>query len=170
MLLAEKKKAENIAEYIIHMYQTELLIRNFELDLEKIKVHVIGNIPEGKTDKTELTDWYEQVIADMTAEELQQEGHLSYVQAEVQALSDLNLRLLTENDDYRQVFNAARSSIRELIVASEGQVTDPVQACLNGIFGLLLARMNGKPVSEEQQSWAEHFGNVLSYLSHFYRS
>ena len=166
MLLAEKKKAENISEYIIYMYQTELLIRNFELDLEKVKLHVIGNIPDDKVDKKVLTDWYEKVIADMNSEGLQNDGHLSYVQAEVNALSELSLQLLTENEEYQQVFNAARPSIRALIMASEGKVTNPVQACLNGVFGFLLARMNNNPIDDEQQEWAEHFGNVLSYLNY----
>lgn len=169
MLLAEKKKSENISEYIIYMYQTELLIRNFELDLEKVKLHVIGNIPDGKTDKAALTEWYKQVIEDMDAEGLQRDGHLSYIQAEVNALSELSLRLLTQNKDYQQVFNEARSSIRALIMASEGKVTNPVQACLNGVFGFLLARMNNNPIDEEQQEWAEHFGNVLSLLSYHYK-
>jgi len=166
MLLAEKKKAENISEYIIHMYQTELLIRNFDLDIEKVKLHVIGNIPEGKTDKEALEAWYVEVIDQMKAEGLQANGHLSYVQTEVKTLSDLSLRLLSENEDYRQVFNAARPSIRASIMASEGKVGDPVQACLNGVFGFLLARMNGNPIGDEQQEWAEHFGNVLSYLNY----
>lgn len=168
MLSAEKKKSERITEYIIHMYQTELLIRNFEFDLEKIRLHVIGNIPDGKTNKTELAGWYQKVIADMVSERLQKEGHLSYVQEAVKALSDLNLRLLTENEEYKNVFNAARPSISELIAASKGLVTDPVQACLNGIFGLLLARINGKAISDEQQNRVSHFGNVLSYLSYAY--
>jgi len=169
MLLAEKKKAENISEYIIHMYQTELLVRNFELDLEKIKLHVIGNIPDGKTDKGALSSWYKDIIAAMKAEGIEHSGHLKEVQTHVKAMSDLSLRLLVENEDYRAVFNAARPSIRASILASAGQVSDPVQACLNGIFGLLLARMNNNPVDNEQQQWAEHFGNVLSYLSHFYK-
>ena len=123
MLPAEKKKSERITEYIIHLYQTELLIRNFEFDLEKIKVHVIDNIPDGKTNKTKWVGWYQKVIADM---------------------------------------------VSELITASEGLVTDPVQACLNGIFGLLPARINGKTISDKQQNRANHFGNVLSYLGYAY--
>ena len=169
MLLADKKKAENISEYIIHMYQTELLLRNFELDLDKVKLHVIGNIPDGKTDKAALTQWYDEIISHMKNEELEKEGHLSYVQKEVQTLSDLSLKLLVENEEYRQVFNAARTAIRNSIMAADGLVTDPVQACLNGVFGLLLARMNGKQVSEEQLTDIEHFVNVLSYLSYHYK-
>lgn len=169
MLLADKKKAENVSEYIIYMYQTELLIRNFDLDIEKIKLHVISNIPDGKTDKAALTVWYQEVIGHMYDEKLEKEGHLSYVQNLVKEMSDLNLKLLTENEEYREIFNAARPAIRASVVASEGLVSDPIQACLNGIFGLLLARMNGKEVDSEMTDRIEHFGNVLSYVSAHYK-
>lgn len=172
MLLADKKKQENISEYIIYMYQTELLIRNFDFDPEKIKVHVLGNIPDEKMDfskKEETLNWYKGLIDQMKAEGLENEGHLASVQAEVDKLSELSLQLLAENEDYQAVFNAARPAIRENIQASDGLVNNPVQACLNGVFGLLIARMNGKEVPEEIQKQIEHFGNVLSYLSHYYK-
>lgn len=170
MLLADKKKAENISEYIIYMYQTELLLRNFELDLEKVKLHVIGNIPDGKTDKKELEAWYGEIIGQMKAEKLEKEGHLRFVQQEVSSLSDLSIQLLTEDSDYQQVFSAARPAIRDSIQASGGLITDPIQACLNGVFGLLLTRMNGRKMSEDQELAVQHFGNVLSYLSFKYKT
>ena len=169
MLLADKKKKENISEYIIYMYQTELLIRNFEFDIDKIKVHVFGNIPDRKMSpetKEEIFTWHRQVIADMQSEKLEKEGHLSYVQEEVQKLSDLSLKLLTENEAYQADFNQARPAIRENIIASKGLISNPIQACLNGVFGLLIARMNGKEIPDEIMLQVEQFGNVLSYLSH----
>ena len=66
----------------------------------------------------------------MQSEKLEKEGHLSYVQEEVQKLSDLSLKLLTENDDYQAVFNQARPAIRENIIASKGLISNPIQACL----------------------------------------
>lgn len=168
MLLAEKKKRENISEYIIYMYQTELLIRNFEFDSEKIKVHVFGNIPDEKmppAEKEKNLKWYTDVITDMKNEGLQKEGHLSYVQEEVEKLAALSIQLLGTNTDYQIVFNAARPAIRENLQASQGLIYNPIQVCLNGVFGLLLARMNGKEVPEEIQEQLEHFGNVLSFLS-----
>ncbi len=169
MLLADKKKRENISEYIIYMYQTEMLIRNFEFDIEKIKVQVLGNIPEEKMStetREEILTWYRQVIAEMQVENLHKEGHLSYVQEEVQKLNDLSLKLLTEDTNYQEVFNAARPAIRENIIAAKGLITNPIQACLNGIFGLLIARMNDTQVPDEIMAQVDHFGNVLSYLSH----
>lgn len=169
MVLAEKKKAENISEYIIYMYQTELLIRSVDLDFDKIKKGVVDSIPKGSADKDELSAWYADVIAQMETEGLQKEGHLSYVQEEVKKLSDLSVQLLGKDDNYRQVFNAARSAIRESVISSEGLVNDPIQACINGVFGLLLSRMNGIEVDQEQLDKVEHFGNVLSYLSFHYK-
>ncbi|WP_420388063.1 DUF4924 family protein [Roseivirga sp.] len=168
MLLAEKKKQENISEYIIYMYQTEMLVRNFDFDIEKIKIHVFGNIPAEKLseEKREAAlEWYAQIIDQMKTEGLENEGHLSYVQDEVQQLTDLSMKLLVENEDYQVIFNAARPAIRENIQASEGLITNPIQACLNGVLGLLIARMNGKEVPQETMDQIEHFGNVLSFLS-----
>lgn len=168
MLLADKKKENNISEYIIYMYQTELLVRNFEFDIEKIKVHVFGNIADEKmspSEKEKNLDWYQSVLSDMVQEGLHKEGHLSYVQDEVEKLSASSIALLGSNEDYRAIFNAARPAIRENIQASEGQITNPIQVCLNGVFGLLLARMNGKEIPSEIQEQLEHFGNVLSFLS-----
>ena len=172
MLLADKKKEQNIAEYIVYMYQTELLIRNFDFDIEKIKIHVFGNIPDEKLSesiKEEALNWYAKVIREMKTEGLDKEGHLSYVQDEVQKLSDLSMKLLVEDSDYQAIFNAARPAIRENIQASEGLISNPIQACLNGVFGLLIARMNGKQIPEDTMAQIEHFGNVLSFLSHQYK-
>jgi len=168
MLLADKKKKSNVSEYIIYMYQTELLIRNFEFDIEKIKVHVFGNIAEEKMsteEKEQNLAWYATVLEDMQKEGLQKEGHLSYVQDEIEKLSARSIELLGSNEDYQAIFNAARPAIRENIQASQGLINNPIQVCINGVFGLLLARMNGKEVPDEVQEQLEHFGNVLSFLS-----
>lgn len=169
MLLADKKKQENISQYIIYLYQTELLIRNFEFDIDRIKLEIVDKIPAETLDseaKTEEINWYANIISSMKAEGIKKEGHLSAVQEEVQKLSDLNLKLLSENQNYQFVFNAARPAIRQNVIASEGLVSDPIQACLNGVFGLLIARMKDQQVTEETMNQIEHFGNVLSFLSH----
>lgn len=168
MLLAEKKKQQNLSEYIVYMYQTEMLVRSFGFEIEKIESHVVKNIPEeglNPEGKAALLAWYQGIISEMKAEKLEKEGHLSFVQAEVKRLSDLSLQLQVEDENYRILFNRARPAIRASIVESEGLINDPIQACLNGVFGLLIARMNGKEIMDETLSQLDHFGNVLSYLS-----
>ena len=101
----------------------------------------------------------------MKEEELEREGHLSFVQDEVKRLSDLSLQLQVNDENYRAIFNRARPAIRASIVESNGLINDPIQACLNGILGLLIARMNGKEILDDTLAQLDHFGNVLSYLS-----
>ncbi|KYG81039.1 uncharacterized protein DUF4924 [Roseivirga ehrenbergii] len=168
MLLADKKKRQNLSEYIVYMYQTEMLVRNFEFDIQKIENHVVKNIPEESLNaegKAELTEWYSVIIAQMKEEALEREGHLSFVQEEVKRLSDLSLQLQVNDENYRAIFNRARPAIRASIVESNGLINDPIQACLNGILGLLIARMNGKEILDDTLEQLDHFGNVLSYLS-----
>ncbi len=168
MLLADKKKVENISEYIVYMYQTEILVRNFEFDIDKIKVHVFGNIPSEKMSdeaKEKNLSWYQGIIDQMKKEGLEKEGHLASVQQEVEKLSNLSIELLTKDELYQSVFYNARVAIRTNIQASNGLINNPIQACLNGVVGLLIARMNGKKIPDEIQEQLEQFGNVLSYLS-----
>jgi hypothetical protein len=168
MLLADKKKQQNLSEYIIYMYQTEALVRSYDFDIEQIELRVINNIPEESLNlegKAVLKAWYESIIFKMKEENLENEGHLGFVQDEVKRLSDLSLNLLVEDENYRAVFNKARAAIRTSIMASEGLINDPIQACLNGVFGLLLARLNGREILDDTLEQLDHFGNVLSYLS-----
>jgi hypothetical protein len=44
-----------------------------------------------------------------------------------------------------------------------------IQICLNGVYGLLLCRLLGKKVSDEQLKSAEAFGEVLSLLNLVYQ-
>ena len=139
MLLADKKKKREYFR-VHHLYvpQTELLIRNFEFDIDKIKVHVFGNIPDRKMSpetKEEIFSWHRQVIADMQSEKTRKrKGTFPMCKRRFRKLSDLSLKLLTENDDYQAVFNQARPAIRENIIASKGLISNPIQACLNGVF------------------------------------
>ena len=102
MLLAEKKKQENISEYIIYMYQTELLIRNFEFDIEKIKVHVFGNIADEKMSpekKEKNLAWYAQVINDMKSESLEK-GEWQFVSFRAQLFATALLHTFGDNEQY----------------------------------------------------------------------
>ena len=150
------------------MYQTEMLIRNFDFDIDKIKIHIFENIPSEKMsdeEKEKNLNWYVGIIDQMKVEGLEKEGHMNEVQNEVEKLSNLSLKLLGEDEKYQSVFNDARVAIRTNIQASNGLITNPIQACLNGVLGLLIARMNGKQIPDEVMEQLEQFGNVLSYLS-----
>jgi hypothetical protein len=165
----ETKKKTNIAEYIIHMYQTEDLIRAFDLDIELIKEYVIKHIPESEESKLEMAEWYQNLISEIKTQGIEKSGHLSEVQQLVNEIEEFKTKLLTNDKDFETVFASAKPSIEEFMKMSEGKVESEIQICLNGVYGLLLARLNGKEIPEDIMPALEHFGNVLSYLSYKYK-
>ena len=57
MFTAGKLRQENIAEYLLYMWQVEDLIRACNFDIEKIKSSVIDSLPLDAGQKRELLKW-----------------------------------------------------------------------------------------------------------------
>jgi len=169
MLIAEKKRKESISEYMIFMYQTEDLIRAYNFNLEEIYKYVIQHFPVEDNMKTRIKAWYRKIANQMKKESIKESGHLEELNQLTRELSQFNLELLKSDQSYRQLFDQAKVHINRSSPLSNGQLTNPVQVCLNGIYGLLMLRLNGKPVDEELKQGAQAFGDVLSYLSFKYQ-
>ena len=169
MLIAEKKRKESISEYIIFMYQTEDLIRAYNFELEEIYKYVIQHFPVEDDKKTRIKAWYRKIANQMKKEGLEKSGHLEELNKLAQELSNFNLELLKSDQAYRKIFDQAKLHINRSAAQSNGKLSNPVQICLNGIYGLLLLRLNGKPVDDSIKQGAHAFGDVLSYLSFKYQ-
>ncbi|MDE6134359.1 MAG: DUF4924 family protein, partial [Muribaculaceae bacterium] len=76
MIIASKKRKENIAEYLIYMWQIEDIIRANGMDLEKIRENVIRHFPIDPATMQQMAEWYESLIDMMRREEVTQKGHL----------------------------------------------------------------------------------------------
>jgi len=46
MLVASQKRKENIAEYLLYMWQMEDIVRAFNLDIERIRQNIIDRVPD----------------------------------------------------------------------------------------------------------------------------
>ena len=56
MFIANKLRKENIAEYLLYMWQVEDIIRANQWDIEKIKTNVINQFEVSSEQKQELID------------------------------------------------------------------------------------------------------------------
>ena len=54
MLVAQQKRKENIAEYILYLYQIEDLIRAFHLDISKIEIKLVSQYQVDEKTKQEI--------------------------------------------------------------------------------------------------------------------
>ena len=77
MITASAKKRENIAEYLLYMWQIEDIIRAYGLDIDKIEKNLVNHyadLEEGK--RREILDWYESLIDMMRREGKEKTGLL----------------------------------------------------------------------------------------------
>jgi len=168
--VAENKKKHNIGEYIIYMYQMEDLIKSYNYNIEDIRQYVVSHYPIPEEEKTAVAIWFDFLINRMKTEGIENKGHLSDVQREVDTLAKIHWELLKTDKDYFEIYQKAKPHIIDFVLSAEGQdLGHEIQICLNGIYGLLLCRLTGKKVPEELQQSAEAFGSVLSYLSLVYK-
>ncbi|MDP4679727.1 MAG: DUF4924 family protein [Cyclobacteriaceae bacterium] len=163
-----KKLNENISEYIIQLFRKEDLVRAFEFDLEKIGSHVINHLPISNIEKLGEVNYYEDLIRKMKSEKVTEVGHISEANNLIQTLEALRNDLLKNDDVFSTIFNKAKPAIEENKKLSQGKIKNDIQVCLNGIYGFLLLRLNGKEIDENNKTKLEQFGNVLSYLSSKY--
>jgi hypothetical protein len=166
MIPVEVKKRENIAEYIVYMYQTEDLISTFDFNLNNIHEYVIRHMSQDAAEIKSLLLWYADIIDRMKQEKLPAIGRrLSSTQAFVTELSELHSELLVKDEVYQAIYREIEQDLATQIERSEGQVADPVQICLNAVYGKLVINLNGKSLPAEHEKLVVRFGKLLAHLS-----
>jgi hypothetical protein len=71
MLIARQKLNENIAEYVLYMFQIEDLIRAYDFDLEGIiDGYVRPQLPDNSFIE-QYKEWYRDLIAQMKSQRIQ---------------------------------------------------------------------------------------------------
>ena len=77
MFTASAKKKENIAEYLLYMWQIEDIIRAYKLDLDRIRTEIVDAYTGiSEEQRTALYEWYESLIDMMRSEGVVEHGHL----------------------------------------------------------------------------------------------
>ena len=115
MLIARQKRSENIAEYLLYMFQVEDLIRAYEFNLDQIIDHYVRpHLPDASF--VELyRDWYMNLIKSMKAERIEKQGHLHDLKdilVEISYLHNTLLNLL-KDEKYAGLYAAAEPIIEE---------------------------------------------------------
>ena len=167
MLIAREKRKNNIAEYLLYMWQVEDTIRACEFDMEIIEKRIISQFTENEKIRAEIRDWYANLILMMHEEDIREKGHLSIVQSLVNDLYDLHQKLLYERKDeeYLEQYSWAAPNIREFKKKLNGQSSNDIETCLCGLYALLLLRLQKRKVSGETQEAMQTFSNMLALLS-----
>ena len=90
------KRKENIAEYLLYMWQIEDLIRANGLDIDLIKANVIDRFNLDPSQEKEMIEWYESLIDMMRRENVEKSGHLQLNKNVIIQLVELHQTLLKD--------------------------------------------------------------------------
>ncbi len=63
MIIAQQRKKENLAEYILYMWQVEDIIRAYNFDITAIEKNIIAHFKETEEKQKEIYDWYDNLPA-----------------------------------------------------------------------------------------------------------
>ena len=170
MLIAEQKKAENIAEYILLMYQIEDIIRASDFDLDRvIESFVKPQLPDDSFLEANRK-WYADVIQKMKAQQLHKAGHLLDIKEILIELSYLHNTLLNASQDgkYKGVVDRAIPFIDEFKEKSNLKEMNHIEIALHAMYMKLLLRLQKKEISAETEEAFDAMRIMLAYLSRSY--
>lgn len=172
MITASQKKRENIAEYLLYMWQIEDLIRVNGLDIDKIQTSIIDQYKNLTPEqKKEMREWYESLIDMMRREGVAEKGHLQLNKNVIIALDDLHRRLLADSKfaAYSAQFYHTLPIIVELRAKAGDEKAGEIETLFNALYGILMLRLQGKEISEETAQAAAQISKFLALLSHYYK-
>lgn len=172
MLIAQEKKKENLAEYILYMWQVEDFIRACEFNMEVIHQQRVVPFAVSGDLQQQIYDWYENLLVMMQKEQIVKEGHLQMLKNNIAELTDLHFALLHKAHDpqYQQLFMATAQTLLEMRQNSKvGNEVSDIQVALTTLYGILLLRLSGKEISKETQGGVQPISKLLSYLSAAYK-
>jgi len=171
MIIAQEKRKSNIAEFILYMWQVEDLIRSSNFDIIRIDEIVIRKFSLPPETIEEIRTWYNNLITLMLEERLLEKGHMSFLSQLIRELNDLHLRLLQSprEEKYRQIYQRAQINIRDFIKKSSDTYSSEIEACLTGLYGYLMLRLQQTEISRETREAMTSFSNFLAALSTRFR-
>lgn len=144
-----KSKKENIAEYILYLWQLEDYLRAF---------------PAQANSNTELME----VLEMMHMEGITGGGHLQLAQNALRELEDLHDELVDSEAPYRAVMIHLQPSLNLFKSKTDRPEMSDVEACLVLLYQVMLLRLQKKEISPETEVVVKDATQLLRFLSKTY--
>ena len=144
-----KSKKDNIAEYILYLWQMEDYLRAF---------------PQNADATQELHELNEM----MHREGIVEGGHLTLASNALAELEDLHSELLNEDAMYRAAIMRLQPSLNLLKAKTDRPTMSDIEACLLLLYQIMLLRLQKKEISPETANVQTQATQLLQFLSKTY--
>ena len=144
-----KAKKDNIAEYILYLWQMEDYLRAF---------------PE----QAEATQELSELRQMMHREGITESGHLQLAQNALAEMVELHNALLNEEAGYRAAILRLQPSLNLLKAKTDRPTMSDIEACLLLLYQITLLRLQKKEISAETTAVQKQATQLLQLLSKIY--
>lgn len=171
MYISQQLKQQNIAEYLLYMWQVEDLIRANGFDIERIKKNIVEPyLSLSEEQKKALIQWYADLINMMHDEGVMEKGHIQINKNIIVWLTDLHLRLLASPKFpyYSAAYYKALPFIVELRSKGADKDVPELETCFDAMYGVLMLKLQKKEITEGTQKALKVIGDLLAMLAGYY--
>lgn len=170
MLIAKQKLQENIAEYVLYMYQVEDVIRAYNFNLEAIIENYVRPQLADSSFIGQYTEWYQGIINQMKNQQLEKAGHISELSDVMVEISYLHNTLLNLTGDhkYKDLVERSTPYLEEFKSKSNLKDRNQIEILFGAMYMKLLLRLQKKEISAETEEAFDSMRIQLAYLSQAY--
>ena len=172
MDIAQAKRKENIAEYILYLWQIEDLLRALQFSPEAIYSQLVAPRDVEEEQKHIYLLWYMDIVNLLRKEGKEQSGHLEHTLHLIGDVHNLHLQLMQNpvGEHYRKTFARLAPQLPQLrAMISRDDVSD-TELAFRALYAAMLYRIKGDKKREEAiRDTMELVSPVVAELADMYR-
>ncbi len=170
MFIAHQLKQNNMAEYLLYMWQVEDIIRAFGADIDAIDSQFISTMRLNKEQHREEREWYESLIDMMRREGVVRKGHIQLIKNILIDLQDCHLRLMNDGKDafYIAKYYQILPSLSLLKSKSDNPAMSDLEICFVFLYGIMNLRRQHKEISKDTEQTAHKIADFIGSLAKQY--
>jgi hypothetical protein len=171
MDIAQAKRKENIAEYILYLWQLEDLLRALQFSPEAIYSQLVAPREVADEQKHIYLLWYMDIVNLLRKEGKEQSGHLEHTLHLIGDVHNLHLQLMQNpvGEHYRKTFARLAPQLPQLrAMISRDDVSD-TELAFRALYAAMLYRIKGdKKRAEAISDTIELVSPVVAELAAMY--
>lgn len=170
MDIAQAKRKENIAEYILYLWQLEDLLRALQFSPEAIYSQLVAPRDMPQEQKEIFLLWYMDIAGLLRKEGKEQGGHLEHTIHLIADLHNLHLQLMTlpVGREYRAKYANLAPYIPTLRTIMGKEEMNDTELCFRALYAAMLYRIKGEGEKAVADT-LEYVSPAIAELSAMYR-
>ena len=145
MDIAQSKRKENIAEYILYLWQLEDLLRALQFSPEAIYSQLVAPREVDEEQKHIYLLWYMDIVNLLRKEGKEETGHLEHTLHLIADMHNLHLQLMHHpiGEHYRKTFASLMPQLPRLRQMVQKEEISDTEIAFRALYATMLYRIKG---------------------------